>query len=266
MKNYLSLVLTLALFSGLAMPTHADEVVATVNGKKIMQSDLDIYVKYRQAVMQKPITDKRPVLDELINREIMYQEALKHKLDKDKELNYLVKQQKYDTYINRVLQDTDVAKPIPKEEIQKLYDEKIKNVDLKEFKVRHILLKNSEADAKTVIAELDKGKKFEDLAKEKSEGPSAQSGGDIGWLNAAQLSNMPSFAQALSEMKKDSYTKTPVKTQFGWHVIKLEDTRKVEPPPIDKVEKQLSGAIRQQRLQDYVLSLRKKAKIDIKMK
>ena len=266
MKNVRRVLLTLPLMLGLALSAQADEVVATLNGKKIMQKDLDTYIRYREAVTQQKIDNPLAVLHEYINREIMYQEALKNKADKDDKLNYMLKQQKYDLYIQSMLSKTDVAKPVEAIEVQKIYDEKVKTQHLKEYKIRHILLKSSEADAKTVIAELDKGSNFEELAKDKSEGPSANAGGDIGWLNVGQMSNMPSFAQAVSEMKKGDYSKTPVKTEYGWHVIKLDDIRDVEPPALDKVQKQIVNAIRQQRMQEYVKALRDKAKIDIKLK
>lgn len=266
MKNVLRTLLFFPLLLGLLCSAHADEVVATLNGKKIMKKDLDIYIQYREAITQKKIDNPVAVLNEYINREIMYQQALKEKADKDDKLNYMLKQQKYDLYIQSLLAKTDVAKPVEQAEVQKIYDEKVKSQHLTEYNVRHILIKDSENDAKTVIAELDKGAKFEELAKKKSEGPSASAGGDIGWLTIGQMSNMPAFAQAVSEMKKGEYTKTPVKTEYGWHVIELADVRDVEPPPLDKVEKQIVSAVRQQRMQEYVKSLRDKAKIDIKLK
>lgn len=266
MKNILTLALTMLLLAGNALTAHADDVVATLNGKKIMKKDLDTYIAYREAVTQKKIDNPVALLNEYINREIMYQEAVKNKIDKDEKINYVLTQQKYDLFIQGMLSKTDVAKPVDDAEIQKLYDDKIKNQNLKEYKVSHILIKSSEADAKTVIAELDKGGNFDEIAKQKSSGPSANAGGDIGWLNMGQMSNMPSFAQAVSEMKKGEYSKSPVKTDYGWHVIRLEDMRDAEPPAFDKVKPQIANAIRQQRMAEYVKGLRSKAKIDIKIK
>jgi peptidyl-prolyl cis-trans isomerase C len=266
MQKLLTFIATIVFLTAGAFSAQADEVVATLNGKKIMSSELDNYVQYREAITQKKIDNKVGLLNELINREIMYAEAVKNKIDKDEKLNYLIKQQKYDLFIQSMLTKTDVAKPVPDADVQKIYDEKIKNQNLKEYKVRHIIVKTTEADAKTLIAELDKGSNFEELAKQKSEGPSASAGGDIGWLNMGQMSNMPAFAQAVSEMKKGEYTKTPVKTDFGWHVIKLDDIRDVEPPALEKVKPQIVNAIRQQRMAEYVRGLREKQKIDIKLK
>jgi len=266
MRKFFTPLTTIIFLACSVTMAHADEVVATLNGKKIMKSELDTYISYREALAHKKIDNPEAALQEIINRELLYQQALKNKVDKDEKINYVLKQQKYDLYIQGMLTKTDAAKAIDESEIQKIYDEKIKNQNLKEYKIRHILIKDSEADAKTVIAELDKGGNFEELAKSKSSGPSASAGGDIGWLNMGQMSNMPTFAQAVSEMKKGEYSKSPVKTDYGWHIIKLDDMRDAEPPAYDKVKPQITSAIRQKRLAEYVKTLRDKAKIDIKLK
>jgi peptidyl-prolyl cis-trans isomerase C len=261
--KYAFIFILLIGFSGITM---ADDVVATVNGKKITKSQLDRYFKYRQATTKQDIShDEEGVLQELINRELLLEQVKKKKLDKNKDLNYLIDQQKNDLYIQALLRESPVAKPIPDDEVKKLYDEKVKDHKVKEYKISHILMK-SEQEAKDVIAKLDAGGNFSDIAKEKSTGPSAKEGGELGWLNSAQLNNMPSFAQAISELKKGNYSKTPVKTQYGWHVVKLEDEREVQPPSLDQLRNQIVAALRQQRLQEYVKGLRDAAKIDVKMK
>ena len=262
-SKYLLPLFLLASFSNVAL---AEDVVATVNGKKITKQQLDDYYKYRQATTKQDIgDDHKVVLQELINREILMGEVKKKKIDKNKELNYLVEQQKLDIYIQALLRDTDVAKPVSEDEVKKIYDDKVKNTKVKEYKVSHILMK-TEQEAKAIIAELDSGATFTDVAKSKSTGPSAKEGGDLGWLNSGQLNSMPSFAQALSELKKGSYSKTPVQTQYGWHVVKLDDERDMQPPALEQVQKQIVAALRQQRLQEYVKQLRDTAKIDVKLK
>lgn len=264
--SFIKYLLPFILFTSFSGVTLADDVVATVNGKKITKSQLDEYYKYRQATTKQDIgDDPKVVLQELINRDLLMAEVKKKKIDKNKELNYAIEQQKHDIYIQAMLRDTDVGKPVSEEEVRKIYDDKVKNQKLKEYKVSHILMQ-SEQEAKGIIAELDSGAKFDELAKTKSSGPSAKEGGELGWLNSAQLNNMPSFAQALSELKKGSYSKTPVQTQYGWHVVRLDDERDMQPPPFEQVSKQIAGAIRQQRLQEYVKHLRDTAKVDIKLK
>ncbi len=160
-----------------------------------------------------------------------------------------------------MLQKQAKKNPVSDKELRKEYDSKVAGANLKEYKARHILLK-SEADAKSVIAELDSGANFAELAKSKSTGPTAKNGGDLGWFKPNQM--VPPFAQAVSEMKKGSYTKKPVKTQFGWHVIKLEDERKLTPPKFEEVKEQIRSIKTNQKIQQYVIELRKKAKVDIK--
>lgn len=254
--------ITVFLFSTTAV---AADVIATVNGKNITQKDLDEYHKYRQAAAQQNIPNDESLLHEMINRELLYKEAVKKKVDKDAEVKYLVEQQKRDVYIKYLLSTSEVAKPVEEAEMKKIYDDNIKTKRLPEYDVKHILLK-TEGEAKAVIAELDGGAVFEDVAKNKSTGPSAKEGGAIGWVNPAQLKQMPSFAQAVAEMKKGTHSKKPVQTQYGWHVIRVEDSREMEPPTYDQVKQQIAKAIRQQRLAEYMKTMRDKAKVDIKKK
>ena len=258
----LLLILTLSITPSLVL---ADEVVATVNGKKIMQSELDEFISNAQKVTGKPIKDKRAALVSLIDKEIMYDAALKKGYDKKKEITFLIEQYKREIYIKALLNDSKVGNKIPDTELKKLYDQQLKAADLQEYKVSHIVTE-TEAQAKTVVAELDKGSDFKKLAEEKSKGPSAKQGGDIGWVNRKVLQGMPSYVQALSDLKKNTYTKKPIKTNYGWHVIRLDDKRKMEPPPFEKVKPQLASVIRQQRFQEYIQEMRKKSKIDIKLK
>ena len=264
--SVLKYVFILILLTGLSGISMASEVVATVNGKKITKQQLDRYFKFRQATTKQDIShDKMAVLQELINRELLMAQVKKKKIDKNKDLNYLIAQRKDDFYIQALLRESDIAKPVSDDEVKKIYDEKVKDHKVKEFKISHILMKSEQA-AKDIIAELDGGAKFSDVAKKKSTGPSAKEGGELGWLNSGQLNKMPSFAQAVSELKKGSYTKQPVKTQYGWHVVKLEDEREVPPPTLEQLRPQIIAAVRRQRLEEYVKGLRENAKINVKMK
>lgn len=262
--KYLFMLVLLVSFSGVSL---ADEVVATVNGKKITKSQLDQYFKYRKATSKQNIgDDDKVVLQELINRELLMAQVKKQKIDKNKNLNYVIEQQTHDLYIQALLRESkEIAGPIPDEEIQKLYDAKVKGHKIKEFKLADIMTK-SEQSAKDAIAALDAGTSFADVAKKSSEGPTAKEGGELGWMNSAQLNNMPSIAQAIAELKKGSYTKTPIKTDAGWHVIMLQDEREVPPPTLDELRSQIVAAIRQQRIQEYVKDLRAKAKIQVNLK
>ena len=150
---------------------------------------------------------------------------------------------------------------ITDEQLKKEYDAKIATANVTEYKASHILLK-SQKDAEAVIKELDGGAVFSDVAKAKSTGPTGPDGGDLGWFKASQM--VPPFAQALTQLQKGTYTKTPVQTQFGWHVILLEDTRKATPPKFEDVKPQLANMMRGQQINNYIEKLRKNAKVQIK--
>ena len=239
----------------------ASDAVATVNGVKIKKQTFDTYLKIIQNANSGHPVDPNLVLNEMIRIELLYQEALKKKIDKDPDVAVRAEIQRKELFANALLQKSDIAKPIPDEELKKIYDEKIKNANLSEYKARHILVK-TEDEAKEIIAELDKGKSFEDLAKAKSIDPgSKDSGGNLEWFGPGQM--VPEFSQAVASMQKGSYTRTPVKSQFGYHVIKLEDTRPATPPSFEDSKKQITAAIQRQHLNEYIEKLQKAAKIEV---
>ncbi len=241
----------------------ADEPVAVVNGKPISLQTYEFYLRQLQA--ERPNANlagnRQRVINELVNRELLYQDAVKKKLDKDPEVAFALEQLRMNTMIQANVGKIASDMKITDETLKKEYDEKIAKADVSEYKASHILLK-TEDDAKGVIKELDGGAVFSDVAKAKSTGPTGPDGGDLGWFKAGQM--VPPFAQALTQMKKGTYSKTPVQTQFGWHVILLEDTRKATPPKFEDVKPQLANMMRGQQINSYVENLRKKAKVDIK--
>jgi len=241
----------------------ADKAVATVNGKKIGESQYNQFITMLKQKNPKfdAAANREAVINELVNREILFQEAKKQKVDKDPKIAYVLEQQRVDLMVKALIQKTLTKDPVSEKQLKQLYKDKIAGANMQEYKARHILLK-TEDEAKTVIAKLDSGDDFAELAKKMSTGPSAKSGGDLGWFRPNQM--VPPFASAVAEMKKGTHSNKPVQTNFGWHVIKLEDSRKTEPPKYDDVKQQLEGSINQQRLQDYVKKLRDKSKIKIK--
>jgi len=269
--KFISILLTTIAITLIATnPVLAAETVAIVNDTKLTQKDLDNHITMIQSLTRKKVDNPKQALENLIDREIMYQEVKKQKIDQDPEIQFIVEFQTREMYNNALLKKSFGEKPITDDEIKKLYDEKIKSLEIKEYKVRHILFKKESADgesqARATIAALDIGKDFIELATAKSQGPSAKKGGDIGWMNLASMRDMPGFAQALSEMNKGSYSKMPVQSPFGWHVLKLDDTRIKEPATFEQSKKQLRNVMQQQRIQKYVESLRRKAKVEIKLK
>lgn len=256
-------VLTLTTVLSPSIAIAADKVIATVNKTKITEEDYNEYLRLRQAKQPNPKVgaNRKAVINELINRELLYQAALKEKLEKDPEVSTRLKIMKKELLMQAAIGKSKVTSPVTDEELKKEYDKNAKKANVKEYKARHILVK-TEDEAKAIIVELDKGEDFAELAKEKSTGPSGKKGGNLGWFNPSQM--VPPFSQATSEMKKGAYSKKPVKTRFGWHIIKLEDTRKIDPPKFADVKQQLRMVVQNKRLKDYIDNLRKNAKVTIK--
>jgi len=177
-----------------------------------------------------PAEQKREIIiEELINRELIYQNAISIGVDKTPAIQSEVEYQRIFLIASSMLNRSSDRFSASDADLKKEFELRKGELGGKEFKARHILLEN-EADAKKVITELDKGGKFESIAGERSKGPSATEGGDLGWFQPAQM--VKPFSEAAAKLKKGEYTSTPVKTQFGWHVIWLEDTRSGEPNKI----------------------------------
>jgi len=252
-----SLTLAATLLSPVAMS--AEKALATVNGTPITQSMVDEYKRqHAGSPQQGAMTDDRAI-DELVGRELVYQDAVAKKLDKDpeviKQMEFLRKQ----VLLNAALEKAVAAHTITDEMLKKEYDTQVSNFNVQEYKARHILVK-TEPEAKAIIGELDKGGDFTKLAaKYSTDKGSKDNGGDLGWFGPGQM--VPQFTAATQALSKGSYTKAPVQTQFGWHVIKLDDTRKAQPPAFDQVKEQLRGLLQQRYVTEYLQSLKSKAKI-----
>jgi len=241
-----------------AKPVDNSAVVATVNGKPITADMLDHYQQQRQSRMPGAAQNRKALLEELISLELASQDGIKQGVDKQPDVYAQIEQQRRAVIASAAFQQQMAKQPITDEELKALYDEKTEAGN--EYKARHILVKSKE-EAEKLIAELDKGADFAELAKQHSTGPSGKSGGDLGWF--APKSMVKPFADAVTGMEKGSYTHEPVKTQFGWHIIKLEDTRNTTPPPFEQVKPQLEMMVRNQRVQDYIQKLRQEATITI---
>ena len=143
--------------------------------------------------------------------------------------------------------------PATDEEMRALYDEQLNSSSAKEFKARHILVE-TQGEAMDLIEQLDGGADFAELAKEKSTGPSGPSGGDLGWFPPDRM--VAEFSAAVQELNDGEYTRAPVQTQFGWHVILREESRDSVPPPFESVRDALKQQVESQKLQDFIASLR----------
>jgi len=238
--------------------------VAAVNGKSISQKQYQNHLKQLQARnprgKQQPV-NRQMILDELINREILLQQAKKLKLHKDKNVAAVIEQQKNNILIQAVLAKSAAAKPVKDKELKAFYDKEIAGADPKEYKARQIQVKGEEK-AKELIKKLNDGADFEEVAKEESIGSSAKEGGDLGWF-ASEAMPAP-FAEAIKKQKQGTHSQKPVKTQFGYHIIKLEESRQRQLKKFEDVKEQIQQLIQSQRLKEYVIKLRNKAKIEVK--
>jgi peptidyl-prolyl cis-trans isomerase C len=230
-------------------------VAATVNGKPIYENDVTQYT----ATPNGPSRDQ--VIAELVNQELVYQDAVKSGLDKKPDVQRELEQLRRRVLMSAAVQAAMSKNPVTDEQVKAEYEKNKGQLAHKEYKARHILV-DSKEKADKLIADLNDGAKFAELATKNSSDSSAKSGGDLGWFAAEQM--VPPFAAAVRSLQKGEYTKTPVQTQFGWHVIMLEDTRDMPAPTFDEIKDRIHGALQKQRVAQYLEGLRKNAKVDIK--
>src|SRR3989338_8132215 len=245
----------------LAVTTTAQAAdLATVNGKPIKQSLVDYIIKDATTRGQKVDDNVQAIIvNKLISSELVAQEAQKAGIDKQPD--FLAKEElmRRELLVNTYLQDYIKKNPIDDKTLQAEYDKFKAQMGDKEFKASHILVK-TEQEARDVIAQLTKGGDFAKIAREKSLDPgSKEKGGDLGWFPPTAM--VRPFSDAVSKLQKGLYTTAPVQTQFGWHVIKQEDTRAAQPPTFDKVKEELRNNMQKQQLERLVADLRAKAKI-----
>ena len=239
----------------------ADKPVAVVNGKPIPAIYGELVKKEMTAQGQGNVADiDTRVRDSLINLELLSRAAIDKGLDKDPKLSAVMELRRLDMLAKVFLEDWIKTHPVSDADVKAAYDKAKAGPAFTEFKARHILVK-SEAEANKLIAELKKGGKFDALAKKNSKDPgSAVKGGDLGWSSPA--SYVPEFAQAMVTLKPGDYTKTPVKTQFGYHIIQLDNVRKGELPPLDEMREDLKKQLAQMRVRDAIAEARSKAKVE----
>lgn len=242
-----------------AAPAFAQNI-AVVNGTPIPKSRADAMVS--QLVQQgQPDSPQlqAAVRQELVNREILMQEAVRRGIPNspDVKAQVAVAQQ---TVVLRAMIEDFLKKNQPTDaEVKARYDELVKGAASREYHLHHILVDN-EQQAKELIAKIKAGAKFEDLAKQYSKDPgSGKNGGDLDWADPKAF--VPEFAAAAQKLQKGQMTDEPVKTQFGWHIIRADDIRNVAPPPYEQVKAQISQQLVQQKLQAFEEGLRQHAKI-----
>jgi len=239
-----------------------EDTLATVNGSPITKEDVVAFMQLKQQTQPGAQMNPGLMLNEMINTKLLVQEAESKGIQDTDEVKRMLKMQRAATLVSIVVRDYLDSLELSDEELKAEYDAQIAGVDKEEYQARHILLANEE-DAKKVITQVKPdASNFADLAKEKSTGPSGKDGGDLGWFSARSM--VPEFADAVKGMKKGEVSKTPVQSEFGWHVIYLEDVREIPLPNFEDSKERLKLIVAQKKLQEHIAELREKASIEVK--
>ena len=252
----------LAILGALAInPAFAEEKsAAMVNGISIPQTRIDLRVKAATAQGQADSPELRKAIrEDMINLEVLVQEAARLGLDKNPDVVQQVELTRQQVLAGAFVQDYAKSHPVSEDQLKQEYDKLKAKLGSKEYNARHILVE-SEEDAKAIIAQLGKKAKFEKLAEKSKDTGSASQGGSLGWNIPGNF--VPEFANVMINLKKGEYTKEPVKSQFGWHVIKLDDVRDMKVPSFEEIKPQLQQRFQQQSIQKAIADLRAKAKIE----
>lgn len=252
-------LLSAALVALLAAPAFAQNI-AVVNGKPVPSARLTA-LKQQLERSGRPVTDDMlgQLKDEIIAREIFMQEAKKRGLDASDEYKNQLELARQTILIRELFADYQKKNPVTDAEIQGEYDKFVAANGGKEYHARHILVE-SEEQAKSLIAEIKKSGKFEELAKKHSKDPgSGANGGDLDWANAG--SYVPEFSNAMVKLGKGEMGDEPVKSQFGWHIIRVDDVREAQLPKLEEVKPQIAQQLQQQKMAKFQEELRAKARI-----
>jgi peptidyl-prolyl cis-trans isomerase C len=259
MKQFLLSALAAAVL-GIALPAAAQNV-AIVNGKAVPKARVDALAA-QLAKSGRPVGPEMQtqLKDEVVAREIFMQEAQKRGLDGSDDFKTQMELARQTLLIRELFADYQKTNPVTDAEIKAEYDRFAAANGGKEYHARHILVEK-EDEAKAIIASLKKGGKFDEIAKKQSKDPgSGANGGDLEWANAA--SYVPEFSTAMVKLNKGQTTQEPVKTQFGWHVIRLDDVRDAQLPKLEEVKPQIAQQLQQQKLAKFQEDLRGKAKVE----
>lgn len=244
------------------VPPSGDTTIATVNGKEV---PLDLFRRFyaerlRQANAQNTPAFQNQAFNEFINILVTSQDAVKQELDKAEGFDLAVELSRIQLLSSAAIQNAAKTRTPSDEDLQKAYDERYGNEKRTEYKARHILVK-TEDEGKALIKELEGGAEFAELAKKSSLGPTGKDGGELPWFGAGQM--VQPFTEATEAMKAGEHSAAPVQTQFGWHVILLEETRESEPPTLDEVKGELTAGLQRNILGSYIAELRQNAALEL---
>lgn len=267
----LPLLFAVALLAGCDKKfTDDSKVLATVNGEAITEKDYENYLQLRHS-QQGPIPDREKerklVLDELIDRVLLTQHGAALGLEQTPDVHFRLKRMRENVLAQDVIRNTLKDTTISDEELKKRFEHEIENTNKTEYKTRHILVK-TEDEAKDVASQLKAGTKFDQLAKTRSiDTESGKRGGDLGWINQG-AGLVPEFFSAVTVLKKGQ-TSDPVHSEFGWHLIKVDDTRPLKLPSFEEFMANPSGPtglrrrMQEERIQAMLKDIKEKAKVKI---
>ena len=236
--------------------------VAVVNGEPIPESVLLFYTRAteRQDYADMSEADQERILNDVIGLELLAQQAEKEGLTSSRALAAQIELQRLQALARAMATEYIKNNPPTDADLQAIYEENLPRLAGEQYKLRHILVE-SKAEADTVIAQLNQGADFIELAQARADGPTGPNGGDLGWLTADSIP--PSFAEAVRAMTVGSYSREAVQTDSGYHVILLEETQRQEPPALEDLRDDLSSAAERKRLDDYIKMLRESATVTI---
>ncbi|MBB3176458.1 peptidylprolyl isomerase [Variovorax sp. Sphag1AA] len=261
MKKHILHALAAAVLVG-AVPVAAfAQNAAIVNGKPVPKARMDVLAQ-QLAAAGRPVTPEMQdqLREEVIAREVFMQEAQKQGLDATDDYKNQLELARQAILIRQLFENYRKTNVVSDADAKAEYDKFVAANSGKEFKARHILVE-TEDQAKKIIADLKKGAKFEDIAKKQSKDPgSGANGGDLDWASPASF--VPEFSEAMVKLGKGEMTQTPVKSQFGYHIIRVDDIRQAQLPKFEEVKPQIVQQLQQQRLQKYQEDLRAKAKVE----
>ncbi|QOF81561.1 peptidylprolyl isomerase [Variovorax sp. 38R] len=259
-KHILQAVAAAALIGALPMTALAQNA-AIVNGKAVPKARMDVLAQ-QLAAAGRPVTPEmqNQLREEIVAREVFMQEAQKQGLDATEDYKNQLELARQAILIRALFENYRKTNAVSDADVKAEYDKFVAANGGKEFKARHILVE-TEDQAKKIMADLKKGAKFEDIAKKQSKDPgSGANGGDLDWANPASF--VPEFSEAMIKLKKGETTPAPIKTQFGYHIIRVDDIRQAQLPKVEEVKPQITQQLQQQRLQKYQEELRAKAKVE----
>jgi len=251
--------LVVSLLAALSLSAWAQNL-AIVNGKPVPSSRVEA-LKQQVERSGRPVTPEilAQIKEELIAREIFMQEARKRGLETSEDYKAQIELARQSLLIRELFASFQKKNPVTDAEVKAEYDKFVAANGGKEYRARHILVEK-EDEAKTLIADIKKGAKFEDLAKKASKDPgSGANGGDLDWANAA--SYVPEFSNAMIKLEKGQMTDAPVKSQLGFHIIRVDDVREAQLPKLEEVKPQITQQLTQSKLAKYQDDLRAKAKV-----